>query len=58
MPSLTYQRVEDLPKDVRECLSIELQQLFLTTYNQLLERGCDWGSAFQIAWARLGVNNQ
>ncbi len=57
MQTITYQRIEDLPQDVREHLPVQTQQLFLETYNQFLNQGCDWGSAFQLAWARLNLTN-
>ncbi|MDX2212487.1 MAG: ChaB family protein [Oculatellaceae cyanobacterium bins.114] len=57
MQNVIYRRVEDLPQDVKDHLSAQSQQLFLTNYNQLLEKGCDWGSAFQLAWANLGLSN-
>lgn len=56
MQNSTYHRIEDLPQDVREYLPISTQQAFLESYNQFLKQGCDWGSAFQLAWARLKLN--
>ena len=57
MQNLTYRRIEDLPQDVREYLPIPTQRAFLESYNQFLNQGCDWGSAFQLAWARLKLND-
>lgn len=58
MQNMKYQRVEDLPQDVKDYLSAPSQQLFLDAYNQFLKKGCDWGSAFQLAWANLGLHDQ
>ncbi|NJN88746.1 MAG: hypothetical protein HC881_23760 [Leptolyngbyaceae cyanobacterium SL_7_1] len=52
-----YRQIQELPQDVREYLSEPVQQLFLNTFNGLIERGCDRGSAFQLAWESLNLKN-
>jgi cation transport regulator ChaB len=51
---MQYGKIEELPKDVREYLSEQNQYQFLTAFNAFVRRGCDQGSAFQLAWQSLG----
>lgn len=52
-----YHQIRELPQDVREYLSEPVQEMFLMTFNGLIERGCDRGSAFQLAWESLKLDN-
>jgi cation transport regulator ChaB len=52
-----YRQIQELPQDVREYLPESVQQSFMNAFNGLVERGCDRGSAFQLAWESLNLKS-
>lgn len=46
---MTYQKLEDLPNDVKE-LPQHGQQLFMAAYNAVSENGMNEDNASQVAW--------
>jgi cation transport regulator len=55
---IMYRRIEDLPQDVKDYLPEQAQRMFLTAFNCFVKKGCDKGSAFQLAWRALDLGEE
>jgi hypothetical protein len=43
---------------IKDSLSEQAQQKFLTVFNQYVDKGCDDGSAFQLAWKSIRLESE
>ncbi len=54
---MIYQHIRELPVHVKEYLSEASQERFMDAFNRFITKGCDRGSAFQLAWETLKLND-
>jgi cation transport regulator len=53
---MTYNRIEDLPDDVKNQLPPEAQQTFVENYNRSFIGGVGEESSLQVAWDAVKLN--
>ncbi|MEY2833177.1 MAG: hypothetical protein RLZZ574_2436 [Cyanobacteriota bacterium] len=55
---MTYQQLEELPKEVTEKLPKHGQQLFMAAYNAVSENGMNEENATHVAWSSVKKSYQ
>jgi cation transport regulator len=51
--AMAFQKLEDLPNEVKEKLPQGAQQIFMTAFNSASEDGMSEGKALQVAWSSV-----
>lgn len=55
---MIYHHIRELPQHVRDYLPEAAQERFMNAFNRFVAKGCDRGSAFQLAWETLNLGDR